>query len=83
MAKIIQGFQHHYFYVRIDSRYADAIIVSGGDQTSDEGSVTVPVPGLAVLANEILTYDVIDITVLVVIDPVIGYLARVFPDVVP
>ena len=46
------------------------------------GAVHMVVEGVTVLVDEVVTMDVVDIPVAVVVDPVVGHLCRIDPDVV-
>jgi len=63
----IDGLEHHDTRSGIDAGYSEAVIRGGGDNTGDQGAVAVEIPG-----------DVVDVTVAVVVDTVVGNL-RIIP----
>ncbi|MCZ7641096.1 MAG: hypothetical protein M5U12_36605 [Verrucomicrobia bacterium] len=80
-ALVVEGLDGHEGDLPANPGDADAVVADGADDAGDMGAVGVVVHRIAVLADEVVAVDVIDVAVAIVIEAVARDLAGVDPDV--
>ena len=77
----VEKLQRHDLGIPVDAGDADAVVADGGDGSRHVRSVIVVVERITVVVGEVVSVDIVDEAIAVVVDSVVGNFIRIDPHV--